>query len=201
MKVKRIHVEQQRAQLKIDSQMAALSIKMPVRRMKIEQKPARMTVNKSPARVNIDMQDFRNKIGMKSIHTLIDESAARAVAQASESIKQITSDGDFVAAMPSSGNSIAELSRMKMLSVNEPSLYNGNIPDGTVKMQGTPGDIQIDWSSHEVVISWDEFQSPNITLEPKASVNVELAQRPSIEFSVVEQSIPKESGTILDTEA
>ncbi len=200
MKVRRVQIEQQRAQLKIDSQMASLSIDMPIRRMKVEQRSAEMSVETEPARVKLDMEDFKNKIGIKSIYKLIDESSAQAIAHASEAIKEISNDGYFVGALPSNGNPIAELNRMKMLKVEEPKLYNGNVPDGTIKMEGTPGDIQIDWSSHEVKIIWDEYQTPSITVEPKASVNVELSPKPSIEFTVVEQTIPKESGRIVDTE-
>ncbi len=201
MKVRRVQIEQQRAQLKIDSEMAALSIKMPKRRMKVERKPAQMSVETTPGTVKLDMESFRNKLGIKSVFALADEIGNQAMADVKEAISNIVSDGDYVATLPSNGNPIAELMRSKMLNVEEPTLYHGNVPDGTIKMEGIPGDVQINWSSHEVKISWDEYQSPVITVEPKASVNVELAKRPSVKITVVELSIPPETGGTVDAEA
>ena len=201
MKVRRLQIVQQKAQIQIDSQMAYLSIEMPKRIMSLETQRAKMNVKTQPAKVDLDMEDFKNKIGIKSMQTLNDQIAAKAFSHVTSTIKEIANDAAYIGTLPSSGNPIADLSRSKMLRVEEPKLYDGASLDGTIKMSGTPGDIQIDWTSNEVKISWDEFQSPSITVEPKASVNVEMVQKPSVEFTVVEQTIPAETGRILDAEA
>jgi hypothetical protein len=160
-----------------------------------------MTVETTPGSVKLDMQSFRNKMGIKSVFTLADETANQAMADVKEAIAGIVSDGDYVGTIPSNVNAIAELSRSKMLNVQEPTLYHGNVPDGTIKMEGVPGDVKINWSKHEVKISWDEYQAPVITVEPKASVNVQMAQEPNVEITVVEMSIPPETGGTVDAEA
>jgi hypothetical protein len=68
-------------------------------------------------------------------------------------------------------------------------------------MKGDPGDLSIDWSRHDLKIEWDDFQTPQITVEPKASIDISVVQEPSIEYTVVEQMIPPEKGASIDAEA
>lgn len=201
MKVQRIEIEQQLAQIRVDSQMASLSVEMRRRSMSLEQGNARMQVERSAPDIALDMQEFRDNIGLKSVFTLTRESVAKAQAQVSQSIKKFASNADFIGTLPQSGNPIAQVARQQML---EPSVFDSGrsqVPEGAIKMEGKPGDLQIDWSKQDLVINWDQFQTPVITVEPKASVNVEIAREPILEFTVVEEYIPKETGQTLDTEA
>lgn len=201
MKVQRLQIEQQRAQIRIDSQRATLNIQMPDRTMTVEQRRAQMSVERESGEVVLDMENFRNHIGLKSIRTLTEESAARAQAQVEQSIKEFAADADFIGTLPASGNPISQVARSRMLESKAPEMNSGKVPDGTVGMEGKPGEFSIDWSKHDLKINWDAFQSPVITVEPKASVDVQIVQEPHIEFTVVEQTIPAETGTTVDAEA
>lgn len=201
MRVRRIEIEQQLAQIRVDSRMASLSVEMRRRGMSVEQNNARMQVERSSPDIALDMREFRDNIGLKSVFTLTRESAARAQAQVSQSIKKFASNADFIGTLPQNGNPIAQVARRQML---EPTVFDSGrsrVPEGAVKMEGKPGNLRIDWSKHDLVINWDQFQTPVITVEPKASVEVELAREPILEFTVVEEYIPKETGQTLDTEA
>jgi len=201
MKVRRLEIEQQLAQISVNSQMASLSIEMPKRAMMVENKRARMTVERQSADIEIDMEDFRNHIGLKTMRTLNEEIAVRASAQADQGIKEIANDAKFIGTLPAGGNPIAQLAKSKMLEQKAPELNTGSVPPGSVKMRGKPGEFSINWSKHDLKINWDNFQSPTITVEPKATVDVKLAQEPSIEYTVVEVTIPAETGKMIDAQA
>lgn len=201
MKVQRLQIEQQMAQIRIDSKLANLSIEAPHRRMRITRQDAQMTVQREAPDVELDMQDFRNKNGIKDIKAFMDDNTAKAYRQADQGIRETARDGDFVGTLPGSGSSIGRLAKSKLLEADMPEMNSGQVPYGPVKMKGDIGALAIDWSSHDLKIEWDDYQAPQITVEPKASVDVSVAREPYLEFTVVEQAIPPEKGTAVDAEA
>lgn len=201
MKMRRLQIEQQMAQIQIESQTARISIDTHIRRMRVEQQPAKMTVDREKPGIELDMQAFKDNIGLKGVGTLVQESAARAQAQALQGIRETVQDGNYVATLPSHGNPIAQVARQKMLQPPASKMNSGAVPDGAIKMKGNPGEMNINWTKNDVTISWDQFQTPVITVEPKPPyVTVHLAQKPAVEFTVVEQTYPPESGRTFDKE-
>ncbi|HHU22240.1 MAG TPA: hypothetical protein GXZ52_02300 [Clostridiales bacterium] len=201
MKISRIQIEQEFAQLKIETQMASLSIEMPKRRMSIQQQPAQMNIKQQKPNIELDMQEFRNNIGLKSNKALMEEYVAEAQARAQQGIRQMAKDGDFVGTLPTDANNIGELARAKLLQVSEPEMNSGKVPPGAISMDGKPGNVDINWMRHDLKIDWDEYQAPKITVEPKASVHIEIAREPVLEITVIEETIPPETGRAIDTEA
>jgi hypothetical protein len=199
MKVRRLQIEQQMAQLQIDSRFARISIESKIRRMRIEQQNAQMTVQREDPKIELDLEAFKDNIGLKEISTLTQESAARAHELAKQGIRETVSNGNYVGTLPSHGNSIAQIAMQNMLKPSAPQTNRSSVPDGAVKMKGNPGDFNIDWSRNDITISWDQYEIPVITVEPPPPyVTIALAQKPALEFSVVEQSIPPETGNSVD---
>ncbi|MGE4354054.1 MAG: DUF6470 family protein [Oscillospiraceae bacterium] len=201
MKIQRLQIEQQFIQIGVDSQFAALSISIPTRRMKISRQDAEMDINRQSPDISLDMQDFRNNNGIKDIEAFSEEYTTKAFEHVSRSIRRLASDGDFMGALPSKGNKIAELAKNRMLESHAPQMNSGDVPYGAIKMKGDPGSFNIDWTSHDVKIQWDDYQTPKIIVEPKASVDVYVAREPLIEYTVIEQTIPAESGREIDARA
>lgn len=178
--------------------MAGLSINTPMRRIKaVQQQRPQMTVKREYPSLDVDMQSLRDNIGLKSVGTLVKESASQAYAKVQQGIKNIENNGDAIAALPQQGNPIAEISRSAMLRVKQAPTSGGAV-DPTVPIKSNPGSLRIDWSVQDIAISWDNYQSPIITVEPKPSVDIALAQKPHLEFRVVEQSFPPETGRTID---
>lgn len=201
MKVQRLQIEQQMIRIRVDSQPAALSIETHQRRMKVECQNARMTARREAPEVELDMQDFCNNTASQDIGSFADSYTAKAFASAVQGIKETAADGDFVGTLPSGGNSIGRLAKSKLLEADMPEMNSGQVPYGPVKMNGDAGELSIDWSAHDLKIEWDNYQTPQVTVEPKASVDVVVEQEPSIEFTVIEQMIPPEKGSAIDIEA
>ena len=201
MKVYRIQIDQQMAKIHIDSQMAALSIKTGQRMMQVEQQRAQMSLQRQAPKVDLDMEAFQANIGLESVMDATKASAARAQVQVAQSIKKFAQQEDAIATLPSAGNAIAQTAKSNMLEDRTPERRRSEVPSSAVKMTGDPGELQIDWTKQEIRINWDKYQIPEISVEPKASVEIQLGQEPQVSCQVVELTIPKETGREVDSKA
>jgi hypothetical protein len=198
MRIRRLQLESwQMARLSVVTQMARLSIDAPIRKIKsIQQQRAQMIVNRENPSLEIDIQDIRGSVGRSSVNTLVQASASRAY-----NIRQSINNGSYnssnISALSHRGNPIILITRSRISSANQSDTSQAVI-DGIASVKGNPGSLSIDWSLQDITISWDEYQAPVITIEPKPSVNVELAQEPFVEFKVVEQAYPPETGGTID---
>jgi hypothetical protein len=201
MKVQRLQIEQQMAKIDIESTKPVLKIDMPKREMQIETKNAEMTLDMEQGGIEIDMTAFRNNMGVRSISDFSSENIADAKVGLEQRRREYSADGDMVASLPSNGNSIAQVALKNLLATDMPEMNSGKVPEKPVRVSGQPGKIDINWSKSDIVIKWGKYEPPEITVEPKASVNVELAQEPIIECEVVEMEIPPETGRMIDLKA
>lgn len=201
MKIRRLQLEsRQMARIDIQAQLARLSINAPMRGIQtVQQQYAKMTVRRENPNLEIDMESLFNNIGLQRAGTLTREMRSQSYAQVRQAIKNIENNGDYVAALPSQGNPIAAIARTAMLRTKSVST-SGSAPDPTVHISSNPGSLSIDWSTQDLSITWDDYQAPIITFDPKHSVDVILVQKPHLEFKVIEQSFPPESGRRIDQE-
>jgi hypothetical protein len=201
MKTRRLQLESsQMARISIQAQLARLSINAPMRRIKaVQQQYAKMTVKREDPSLEVDMESLRNNIGLQNAGTLTREFVSQSKTQVRQAIKNFENNGDYVAALPRRGNPIAAIARTAMLRTKTVST-SGSAPDPTVRISSNPGSLSIDWSMQDLSITWDDYQTPIITFDPKHSVDVILVQEPRLEFRVVEQSYPPESGRRIDEE-
>ncbi len=188
------------ARISVQAQLARLNIDVPMRRIKTVQKPrAQMTIDREKPSLEINMESLRNNIGLKSIRTLTREIAAQSFSQVRQAIKNIENNGDYAATLPQRGNPIAQIARNAIVSARPAPAPRG-ASDPTVSVTSNPGSLNIDWSMQDVSITWDDYQTPVITIEPKPSVDIVLEQEPHLAFKVVEHTYPPESGRTIDEE-
>lgn len=200
MKVLRLQIEQQMAKIGVEHQNARLKIDIKNRKMNVERSQAIMTVEIEEGEIKLDMKDFFDNIGLKSARTLISDSVSAAKEKASAGIRKIAFNAKFMRDLPYTGNRIGQLYRSKVLEKYIPEIKVG-VPNDDIKMYGDTGDIKINWHLNDVKITWDEMQLPSIKVEPKMSIDIYLSQKPSIEYTVVEEYIPpEETGANLDVQ-
>ena len=201
MKVDRLKIEQQFAQIQINSTMAGLSIETHRRGMRVEHQRARMSVERTPGSVKLDMKSYYRNIGLESAAEYTDNNVRQAYSDAQQGIQRIVSEGNQIGTLPGNGKQIAQVASNRMIQntlTNNQS--GGSVPAGAIKMEGDPGSLNINWQRYDMRISWDPFESPSITVEPKPSVRIEMLQEPKVEISVVEDYIELETGKNIDTE-
>ncbi len=199
MKVMRLEIEQQRAQIDIDIQNARLHVNMPKQRMEINQERPEMTVNYENPDVELDMDAFKANIGLKNYDQLTAEAAANAKATAQQGVKEIVSRSNYIGDVTIPGNKVAAAAKDKMLEVKAPQMGRSPVPPG-IDMYGKPGTVEIEFSDYELSIDWVGENKPEIYVEPPSSVDVELSTQPDVKISVQEVYIPASSGRNLNTE-
>ena len=200
MKVQRLVIEQQRAQIDITNQRGQLQVESNYHReMQVDWQPAKLKTDTELGKVMLDSTNLRENTGLRDVFSLQRHSADIAQQKAQQAIEQIVQDGDFTAQQPNSGNLIGQLALDEMLTDTEPATYGRSIvPEPAVKMTGVAGGCEIEWVPQQFEINWDQMQGPNITLEPPPSVDIRVVQDAQIECKVVEESIPPQPGKLID---
>ncbi len=193
MKVVRLEIEQQRAEINVEIQRAQLHVEMPDRKMDIEQVSPEMEVRRENGEVRIDMDAFRSNLGLKSTGELTREAAARARAESLRGIRESVNTAAFVGDVTISGDKIGMAARDKLLEFKDPSPGRSPVPPST-DMTGIPGETEIEWSRGDLSIEWEGAVMPEVYVEPPGSVEVSLSERASVSVTLVEESIPPASG-------
>lgn len=200
MKLMRLEIEQQRAQLNIDIQQAQLRVEMPERRMEISQTRPEMTTHFEQPDVELNMDALKENTGLQNYDVLTAQAAAAAHAKAQQGIRAIVSQSEYLGDVTTPGNKVAALMKDQMLEFKDPDMGHSPVPPGAVEMKGKPGSLEIEWSDFELTIDWVGENKPEVYLEPPSSVDVEISTRPEVKISVSEVYIPTASGRNLNTE-
>lgn len=204
MEVQRVQIEQQMARIKIETQRARLKIEQEMRQMEINMERAQMTVNRENGSLDIDSTALRNNTARRDIYTLQDHFASNATMKGRQGISEIVSKGNYLAQLPDNtgGRKVGQHAKQKLIESVSPATYGRSpLPQSGIEITGKKGEFSIDWTPYKLDISWGAMQRPVVTLDPKGSVNVELAQRASVDCTVVTMTIPKEIGNLVDTSA
>lgn len=200
MKVTRLEIEQQRAEITIDITNARLHVDMPKQSMEITSRSPEMTTHLESPEVLLDLTELKANTGLKTYAQLIKDAAAKANTSALQGIREIVNTAEYVSNIAAPGNKIGMIARDKMLRVTEPDMGRSRVPPGPVKMKGHPGKLEVDWSDHEFSIDWNGKCTPEIYVEPPCSVEVEISTRPYISITVKEEYIPAAAGRNVNTE-
>lgn len=198
MKVVRLQIDHQLAQIQMQSQRAQLNIESPRRGMDVNMNPAKMSVDFKPGSVQLDSTSLKENTARKSVFALQRQFAAESFQNAQQGIERIVQEGDYVAQQPNPGNTWGTLATNRMLEVNTPTYSRGSVPVNGTSMNGYGGQCQISWTEHELEINWEVYESPHVTVDPQAAVEIRLAQEPQISCKTVEENIPPEIGQNID---
>jgi hypothetical protein len=202
MKVQRLVIDQQRAQIEITNQMGRLAIDCNYRRgMQVDAQHASMTADYQPGKVMLDATALQDNLALRNFRSLQRHSASVAQQKAQAGTRETSQDGEFTAQQPHAGSSlVGQLARQKTIAdhATAPTYGRSTVPEAAVKMTGVAGGYEVEWEPQQFEINWDQLKGPNITLEPPPSVDIRLAQDAQVECQVVEESIPAEPGVLLD---
>lgn len=200
MRITRLEIDQQTARLTIDIQYARLHVEHPHRRMKIESQSPEMTVERETPEVLLDLRGLKSNTGLKTYDQLISDAADKAKNHALSAVRDTVNKSKFLADITVGGNRIGQAAKSEMLTAVEPDMGHSRVPPGTVKMDGDPGSLQIQWSGYDLSIDWEGELGPEIYVEPPYSVEVDIAREPYIRISVSEIDIPNPAGRAINAE-
>lgn len=203
MKIQRLDIAQQRAQIQIHSERGKLKIKSSTRGMQVKSSSPQMSVDQQMGKVNLDYSGIKESTSRLNIFDMQERFAAAAKQDAQDGIERIVEDGDYVAQQPNPGNLRGSLELERMLEVQTPSFGGSDsiVPEAAVTMDGTAGTCDIQWTPGKFEICWEDYQRPSVTLEPSPSVDISVAKEAKIKCELVEKQISLEPGAVIDVSA
>lgn len=196
----RLEINRQMARISVDTVRARLNVKNHTRSMTMEREPPEMSVRHEMGKVSIDAGEIRANMGLKSSGELTSAAAAAAYDTAKQGISETVSNTAYVSDIKIKGVKIGAAIRNKMLQPITPDPGHSPIPP-KVAMDGDPGSFDIDWTRGTVSVGWKGTGRPELFVDPHGSVEIQLAQRPSVRISLAEGSIPALSGRNVSTRA
>ena len=179
----------------IDQQMAEIGVRVTPGQMKIERGRLQMKITTEAPQMEIDRQDPSFRINRKKINsesglkspdlvTLDYRDAGRAGAL--RGAKTAKEDGNFLGELRIPGDRVAKLAHKKSMAamMKRKQANLGLMPKSIPEVEWDKGHISINWSKHSIVIDWDGEYMPQVTIDPKYSIEIFLRTEPYFRVKV-----------------
>jgi len=162
---------------------AQLDIQSPKADLSIEQPKAELQIERTPSQISIDQTQAWNNLNLKSAFVRISDAADAGRQAVLEGIARRASEGDELMQIENKGsNPIANQAAQD--SEVQISYDTGSVPPfEAVKISGRPGQLNINWQTHQPVIQTTSH-SPEMTFHP-GQLNIYMDQYPSLSIDVV----------------
>lgn len=193
----------------IDKQLAEIGIHRTPAQMHITQPRMHMSVHTELPQMEIDRQDptfqvNRRKInsesGLKSTPELSREFRDKGRAGALRGARMAKEDGNFLGELRNPGDRVGRLARSRRMSaiLQKKEINIGLMPKSSPEVVWDKGHLRINWSKHSIVIDWDGEYMPQVTIDPKHSIEIYLRTEPYFRVTVEEMTDPGTSGRYVD---
>ena len=186
MSIKRIRIDQQFAQIGVRSTPAKLNIRKPRGQMSISTETPQMQIDRKAPSFRVNQQKIRNESGLKAPLVLAKEFRDKGRQAALRGARQNKDDGNFIANPKIPGDkSIPMLAKNKAMSrLGKREINVGLMPASSPEISWEKGQMNINWSKHSVVVDYNGEFMPQVTVDPKYSIEVYLRNRPYIQVMV-----------------
>jgi len=198
--IQKVVIDQQIAQLGIRSTPARLNIKSPRMQMKITTEPSQMKIERRAPTFKINRKKINSESGLKAPLEVAKEYRDKGKTGAFRGTKTAVDDGNFLGETRRKGDRVGQLARNKAMSavLKKQQLNIGLMPKESPEVVWDAGSMSINWSRHSILIDWDGEFMPQLTVDPKYSVEVFLRTEPYFRVSVEAMIDPGMPGRYVD---
>ncbi|MCL2078468.1 MAG: DUF6470 family protein [Oscillospiraceae bacterium] len=198
MAIQRLNIDQQFAEIGVRTTPAKLNIKMPRGQLTIKTEAPQMKIERKAASFKINRQKQNNESGLKGPLELAKTFRNKGRQKALQGVGQNKDDGNFLANTAIKGDKIPKLAAGKAKARLGPREFNiGLMPQSSPEIQWDKGYMRINWSKHSVVIDYSGEYMPDLTVDPKYSVEVFLRTEPY--FRVMVEEAVESTGKYVDS--
>jgi len=196
----RISIDQQLAEVGVRSIPARLKITMPQMSMKVTTETPHMEIERQAPSFKLNRRKINSESGLKPPLELATEYRDRGKAGAFRGTKTAVEDGNFLGETKRRGDRVGQLAYNKAMSaIQKKKQYNiGLMPKSKPEVEWEKGTMSINWSKHSIVIDWDGEYMPQLTVDPKYSIEVFLRQEPYFRVTVEDMIDPGMPGKYVD---
>jgi len=199
-RIQKISIDQQLAEIGVNSIQAKMNITTPRMRMSISTETPQMEIDKKAPTFTINRKRINAESGLKSSQELSRSFRERGKAGAMRAARTARQDGNFLGETRNPGDRVGQLARNKaMAAVMRKKDFNiGLMPRSSPEVEWDRGHMRINWSKHSIVIDWDGEYMPQMTIDPKYSIEVFLRTEPYFRIMVEEVIDPNMPGVYVD---
>ena len=202
MSTLRIKIDQQAAEIGINNTPARMNISMPKVQMRVRTEAAQMDVDRQAPTFRVNRKKINNESGLKAPLALAKDFSNEGRRAALRGIGQNSKDGDFLANPDIPGEqAVPRLAKSKAMSrlAAKKEINIGLMPQSSPEIQWDKGHMRINWSRHSVVIDWEGDYLPEMTVDPRHSVEVFLRTQPYFRVMVEESLESGRPGKYIDS--
>ena len=184
--LKRLNIDQQFAQIGVRSSRAKLNISMPRMQMRIRTETPKMQIDSKAPTFKVNRQKINNESGLKGPLELAKTHRNKGRQAALRGARNAKDDGNFIANPNLPGDkSLPALAKNKMKRTLANVDSNvGLMPGSSPEVTWDKGHMRINWSKHSVSVDWSGDYMPEMSIDPKYSVEVFLRSQPYFRVSV-----------------
>ena len=181
---------------------AKMRISFPQMRMKITTENPHMKIERKAPSFRMNRKKINSESGLKTPIEITRMFRDAGKAGALKVAKTAGEDGDYIGDARIKGNKIARLSRNKAIASATRNKQLGLVlmPQNSPEVSWEKGYISINWSKHSIKIDWDGEYMPQLTVDPKYSIEVFLRTEPYFKVTVVDMEDPNSPGKYIDQE-
>ena len=198
--IQMININQQLAELGIRNTPAKLNIRSPHMEMRIKTENAKMEIEHKTPSFRISRKKMESEIGSKTPIEFAKSNREQGRTGALRGAKVAVEDGNFLGEMRRKGDRVGQLARKKTMSaiLKKQQVNIGLSPGSSAEVVWDEGSMSINWSRHSILIDWDGEFMPQLTVDPKYSVEIFLKTEPYFRVSVRDMIDPEMPGRVVD---
>ncbi|MCL2627844.1 MAG: DUF6470 family protein [Oscillospiraceae bacterium] len=198
MAIYRLNIDQQLAEIGVRTTPAKLNISMPKGQMTINTERPQMQIDKKAPTFKLNRQKLNNETGLKGPLELAKTFRNKGKQTALRAAGAAKNDGNFLANHKVKGDKVPRLAKNKTMERLGPKEFNvGLMPESSPpEITWDKGYMRINWSKHSIVIDYTGEYMPDMTVDPRYSVEVFLRTEPY--FRVMVEEAVSSTGRYVD---
>jgi len=198
--IQKIIIDQQLAEVGIRNTRAKLNIKYPRMQMRIATEAPKMKIERQTPSFRINRKKIDSERGLKSPMELTQGFRDQGRVGALKGTKTALDDGNFLGELRRKGDRVGQLAKNKTMSaiLKQQQINIGLMPKNRPEVVWDKGSMTINWSRHSILIDWDGEYMPQLTVDPKYSIEVFLKTEPYFRVSVEDMVDPGMPGRYVD---
>jgi len=184
--IPRIMIDQQIAEIGIHNTPAQLRIIKPRYQMSIKTEMPQMEIDRRAPTFKVNRRKINTESGLKPPAEFTKAFRDKGRVGAFRGMKTPGEEGDFLGDLRRPGDRVAQLARSKAMAraTRQAKLDMKLMPQTAPEVVWDKGHMSINWSKHSIVIDWDGEYMPQVTIDPKHSIEVYLRTRPHFRLTV-----------------
>jgi len=187
MSIHRLKIDQQFAEIGVRSTPAKMNITLPRPQMRISTERPQMQIDRKAATFKVNRRKISNESGLKAPLELAKTFRNKGKQGALRGTGGAVDDGNFLSNHKVAGDKVPKLAKSKAMAALRKQDYNiGLMPQSSPEVTWDKGHMRINWSKHSVVIDFAGEYMPELSVDPKYSVEVFLRTQPYFRVMVEE---------------